>query len=135
MTTDKEDVCQVSTPQNNANSLGEPHQEALRTARIRELNDQLRVAGKGGMWLATCGIAALAPQQVHAILAAVKSFTDFTPDNDPHLEHDCAVLTVGDTQVLWKIDYYDRQRQFLSPDPTDPQVTLRVLTVMLASEY
>ena len=37
--------------------------------------------------------------------------------------------------ILWKIDYYDRSYQMASEDPADPEITNRVLTVVLASEY
>jgi hypothetical protein len=31
--------------------------------------------------------------------------------------------------------YFDRNLKYHSPDPTDPAVTTRVITVMLADEY
>jgi hypothetical protein len=36
---------------------------------------------------------------------------------------------------FWKIDSYDRNTEFGSPDPADPDVTTRVLTIMRADEY
>jgi len=37
--------------------------------------------------------------------------------------------------MFWKIDYYDRSLEYGSNDPADPSQTVRVLTIMLASEY
>jgi uncharacterized protein DUF3768 len=109
--------------------------ETSRRSRIRELNDVLRTTGRGGRIVITTGIAALAPDAIPALLAAVAGFESFDPDNDPYGEQDCAVLTVGAERVIWKIDYYDRSLSGHSPDPADPAVTTRILTIMLAEEH
>jgi uncharacterized protein DUF3768 len=105
------------------------------SARICTLNDQLRRLGRGGRIMITSGIQALDAAALARVLAAVAGFDAFTADNDPYGEHDCAILTVDDVRVLFKIDYYDRSLTYHSPDPSDPAVTERVMTVMLASEY
>ncbi len=134
MNTENEHACpNLNSETDIAHSSTVPADE--RTKKIRILNDRLRCYGTGGQWLATQGISTLPPDQLKAVLKAVVSFYKFTPDNDPHGEHDYAGLEVGDIKVIWKIDYYDRQHQWHSPDPTDPKVTCRVLTLMLASEY
>lgn len=139
MTTDKDTYClnPTSLPESDLqpHSCETPSSQADKVGKIRELNDRLRKYGHGGMWLATIGISSLPPEDMRSVYEAVLTFDGFNPDNDPHGEHDCAVQTVGDAKIIWKIDYYDRARQFHSPDPSDPKVTVRVLTVMLASEY
>ena len=106
-----------------------------RAAEIARLNDQFRSNWSGGQIVITLGIQTLSPEQIREVVEAVWQFSDFTPDNDPHGEHDCAVITAGGERIIWKIDYYDRALKYGSPDPADPAVTTRVLTIMLASEY
>lgn len=106
-----------------------------KTARIRELNDELRCKAIGGRIVITSGVMALCEDGTKQVLAAVARFDDFREDNDPWGEHDCAVLTVNRNRVIFKIDYFDRDLAYHSPDASDPAVTERVLTVMLAEEY
>jgi hypothetical protein len=106
-----------------------------KTERIRALNDLLRTAGLGGRIVITSGINALDGETQAAIMVAVQDFAQFTPDNDPHGEHDFGLLTVAGQRVMFKIDYYDRALRGHSPDPSDPTVTTRVLTIMRADEY
>src|SRR3712207_8944641 len=86
-------------------------------AKVRHLNDALRTAGRGGRTVVTAGIAALPPEQVAAILAAVAGFDAFTADNDPYGEHDCARLKAAGHKGIWKIDTYDLALAGQSPKP------------------
>lgn len=106
-----------------------------KTAQICALNDQFRQTGIGGTILHTNGIHALGPECVSEIMRAVISFDDFGPNNDPYGEHDFGSLNIAENRVFWKIDYYDGDMETGSPDPADPSVTNRVLTIMLAAEY
>jgi len=103
--------------------------------RIRALNDELRTTGFGGKTLLTRGMRAKGSDFVGKACAAVRAFDAFNQDNDPWGEHDCATLDVDGERVMFKIDYYDLNGEELSPDPADPKVTRRVLTIMLAEEY
>ena len=115
----------------------ELHTHAQRTGLnpIARLNDAFRQTGRGGTLVATAGVIHLARDALPAVLQDVQAFDAFTPDNDPHGEHDFGALTWRGTRLFWKIDYYDRAMLYGSPDPADPGVTTRVLTIMLASEY
>ena len=106
-----------------------------RTARIRAFNDALRLTFQGGRVLATSGVSALGPEAVTAVLDRVRTFTDFTEENDPNGEHDFGAVEIGGNRFFFKIDYYNPTMDAGSEDPGDPAKTTRVLTVMLASEY
>lgn len=106
-----------------------------RAQRVRELNDRFRRTFCGGRVLLTSGIQALRPNQLINVLQKIRSFDDFSSDNDPYQEHDFGAVEGPAGRVFWKIDYYDKQLAGGSPDPADPGVTERVMTVMLAEEY
>lgn len=103
--------------------------------KIRVLNDALRIRGIGGRVMLTRSVSDFPPVKLARILDAVRSFSAFSADNDPHGEHDFAAMDVEGERVMFKIDYYDRTMQRHSPDAADPSVTKRVLTVMLADDY
>jgi hypothetical protein len=105
------------------------------TARIAELNDLLRTTFITGKVLMTSGIRSLPEATQSCIVEAVQTFTAFTPDNDPHGEHDFGAVTIDGEKIFWKIDYYAPDMMHGSEDPSDPQQTRRVLTIMLAGEY
>ena len=105
------------------------------TAKIRALNDAFRTTLMGGQVIVTATIAARPEDRQVAIFTAVRTFNDFTEDNDPHGEHDFGAFEINGEQFFWKIDYYDAAMEYGAEDPADPTQTTRVLNIMLASEY
>lgn len=101
---------------------------------IASQNDAFRARPVEG-WMLTSGITENGQAFVSEAVGAVQTFDAFTAENDPYGEHDFGAITVAGKRVFWKIDYYDRSLEFGSPDPADPAITRRVLTVMLAEEY
>src|SRR3954462_16045891 len=105
------------------------------STRVRTLNDLWRRHRIGGQVVLTPGVLALGLDLLTLIDDAVTHFDAFTPNNDPYGEHDFGLVRVQGHVVLFKIDYYDLGRSGHSPDPADPTVTCRVMTLMLADEY
>jgi Protein of unknown function (DUF3768) len=105
------------------------------TDRIRALNDELRQHMQGGMAVITPGVAALGQDAVERIVKTITVFDDFCHANDPHEEHDFGSFEADGQKIFFKIDYYDKALTCHSPDPADPSVTERVITIMLAEEY
>jgi hypothetical protein len=103
--------------------------------RIRALNDAFRRTFIGGAVMITAGVEAMSAEQRKSLLAKVRAFDVFTEDNDPRGEHDFGAIDEGGVRYFWKIDYYDREMTMGSDDPSDPAVTTRVLSVLLATEY
>lgn len=103
---------------------------------VQGLNDLLRTTFLTGRVVMTEGVRALPTTHREEVLAAVRAFDSFTPDNDPYGEHDFGGITHPEAgRIFWKIDYYDPTLTCGSEDPADPKRTCRVLTVMLAEEY
>ena len=109
--------------------------DVVDVTRIRELNDQFRQSLRGGLLVMTAGVIALGEARQLKILNAVGTFDRFDEENDPYGEHDFGALQVDGQRLFFKIDYYDQALAAHSPDPADPAVTKRVLTIMLADEY
>jgi uncharacterized protein DUF3768 len=105
------------------------------TERIRALNDELRRNLPNGHTVITFGVAALGPEAVARIAKTVAVYDDFCQANDPYQEHDFGSFEADGHTVFFKIEYYDKALTYHSPDPSDPSVTERVITIMLAEEY
>ncbi len=105
------------------------------TDRIRALNDALRHDLSLGHAVMTPGVAALGPEVIARIVKTIQIYDDFCHANDPYEEHDFGSFAVDGHTIFFKIDYFDKDLIYHSPDPSDPGVTKRVITIMLAEEY
>ena len=104
-----------------------------RTAEIRRLNDALRTGeSDDGIIVVTQGVQAGGEAFLHAAMAAMRSFSDFNADNDPHGEHDFGAFDVDGQRLFFKFDLYE-DRSVKNADGSFGEK--RVLTIMLASEY
>ena len=121
-------------------NVGNKHEDSdaseyLKREMIARLNDALRTTFQGGQVLVTQGVQH--SDQMADVLEAVRRY-DFSvtdPGNDPYRERDFGAITVEGEKYFFKIDYYDPQLRYHSPDPADPRKTRRVLTIMRADEY
>ena len=104
---------------------------------LAELNDAFRkgdpnIPGKITM---TNGIARFSNVELLEIVKLIRSFDDFSEENDLYGEHDFGSIVYKKDKIYWKIDYYDPSLTKGSEDPTDLSKTVRILTIMLAAEY
>lgn len=107
----------------------------INSKTIATQNDTFRKTFCGGKVLLTCSISALSLMQQAEIINKVKNFNNFARDNDPYGEHDFGCFDYHGRQIFWKIDLYDVNYEFYSPQPDDETQTNRVLTIMFAEEY
>jgi Protein of unknown function (DUF3768) len=106
-----------------------------KTKAVRALNDELRQNFATGTALMTAGVAALGAETVARIVKTIGVYDDFWHANNPYEEHDFGSFEVDGHTIFFKIDYFDSTLTVHSPDPSDPAVTKRVITIMLAEEY
>ena len=132
---------------------------------ISKQNDDFRTNLSKGTLCLTRGIRALGKENVAQIIHKVRLFNNFNENNDPYGEHETSLSFAREERpqrrlvvrasrnakrsvaaqfgafdyqgkkIFFKIDNYDTDFLFLSPDVTNPRVTNKVLTVMLAEEY
>lgn len=106
-----------------------------KVARIRALNDKLRKTGKGGEVVAVGAFAQA--DELEKIVAGtlLQAYDKFDAGDDPHQEHDFGTFKALTKEFIWKIDYYDLNLDGHSADPSNPDVTKRVLSIFYAEDY
>ena len=80
----------------------------------------------------TAGIAALGPEAVARIVKTIAVYDDFCHANDP-TKSTTLVVRSRRPRIFFKIDYFERPHLSLA-GPSDPAVTKRVITIMLAED-
>ncbi|NRA88990.1 MAG: DUF3768 domain-containing protein [Rhizobiales bacterium] len=105
--------------------------------KIAQLNDECRQSGgRIGRLMLTEGFKVTFPiVDIAEINELVATYNDFNEENDPHSEHDMGFFDYQNYKIIWRIDYYDIDLNYRSEDPSNSQITTRVLTIMLASNY
>ena len=114
------------------------------TAKCARLNDDCRW-GRGDRsnfrHMMTMGVVALLDDDADPVTqvmrraqlhAAIRQYPFKEGDGS---ERDFGGFTFLGANLFFKIDAYDRECEYGSPDPEDASVTVRVMTVMLVSEY
>ena len=68
---------------------------------------------------------------------AVGAFEIFEPENDPSGWHDFGAVDIRGEKIFWKIDLYEADSDFRygAKTPDNPATTMRVLTIMMASDW
>lgn len=103
---------------------------------IRHLNDELRAEGSClNRRVVTAGRLTQEIEKIGNVTAAVATFDDWNEGDDPYGEHDFGKVEVNGETVIWKIDYFSLDEMHGSDYPEDPNVTIRILTMMFAEDY
>ena len=99
---------------------------------IRGINDHFRKTCAAVN--VTASIHALGPEFFRRALNIVRHYDNFRPDVNPYEDHDCGTFKLDGYECAWAIDCYNRDMSGSSANPTNTNITTRLLTIMLASE-
>jgi hypothetical protein len=96
-----------------------------RRTAIIALNDQLRTTFKGGRVQMTPSVYGLEDRLRGRALSVLARYNRFHPDS----EHDWGTFIFAGFSFEWRIEYRGKDGIGISPDPSDPEQTFRVLTL------
>jgi hypothetical protein len=101
-----------------------------RRDKIVALNDQLRTTFKGGRVQMTRNVYDLDDRLRGRALCVLARYNRF----DPVSEHDYGVFIFAGFAFEWCIEYRGKDGVDHSPDPADPDRTMRVLTLYVTED-
>lgn len=99
----------------------------------RALNDHFRKTAKGGIVSISWGIHMLGRAEVDNIMKRLGG-TEGDTSCDVGSEHDSGEITVSNRRIYWEINYYNKDFNDMSSDPTNPDLKTRFMTLLLDSE-
>lgn len=105
------------------------------TNEIALQNDNFCKHLSQGTLVLTQGIRSNTSEDIKEIITKVRTFDKFDENNDLYGERDFGAFDYKGKRIFWKIDNYDREFLYLSPDVSNPRLTNKVLTIMYAEEY
>ena len=95
-------------------------------SEIAKLNDEFRANPSLGTLILTEGIRSNTHDDIATIINKVRNFNDFDENNNPYGEKDFGAFDFKGKKIFWKIDYYDKEFLFLSPDACKPRLTSKL---------
>ena len=101
------------------------------SARIRALNDAFRQEPKASNVYLSLEIARLGETKLKELFAKLKAYSSFTIKTDPEGDHSSGVLELGQSKIEWEIDYWDLDEEDDSPDPSNAEVTTRIMNMVM----
>ena len=101
---------------------------------IARLNDDLRKTFEGGTVVITRNVRGLEGFNAPELVKALAQYDGFDEDNNPYGERDFGDFELFNTDLYWKIDYYDPDLKCLSADAANASITHRVITIMTEAD-
>ena len=120
----------MSTPPKGGTNT--PAQYKSTPQKIRILNDAFRQEPKAANVYISLEVVRLGETKLKELFSKLKSYTNFTTENDPDGDYSSGVIQLGKHKIDWGIYYWDLDGEEDSPDPSNAKVTTRILNLDFA---
>lgn len=107
-------------------------QYPFKLLRVAVLNDAFRRTLKGGSVKVSPGVLSLPDAELMEVIAKVSSYDDFNKTIDPNEEHNFGCFFHKGERYLFHITYCSEDMQHPSDDPSNDEITVRVLSISKA---
>lgn len=106
-----------------------PARNTAKVEKIIALNDAFRASAHPSKTHITLDLVNRGSQFIKKLLGKIKEWQPSKDPDETDPERSWGAVTVDGILVVWSIDYYDLEEEDDSPDPSDPQRTVRVLNL------